>query len=72
MKRLAAPMNIKFTSGVEFRTEYDHDSVHMIGLFSNEYTGVNLNAEYLKENIMNPLDNSRTVLIKKGREHINT
>ena len=70
MKRLAAPMNIKVISGVEFRTEYGQASVHMIGLFPDEYNGVRLDAEYLKENILNPLGISRTVIIQKGREHI--
>lgn len=69
MKRLATPLNIKVISGVEFRTEYGQASVHMIGLFPDEYNGTKLDAEYLKENILNQLGISRTTIIQKGREH---
>jgi ABC-type lipoprotein export system ATPase subunit len=70
MKSLAEPMNIKVISGVEFRTEYGKSSVHMIGLFPDEYDGTKLDAEFLKENILNPLGITRTMIIQKGKEVI--
>ena len=70
MKSLATPMKISVISGVEFRTEYGKASVHMIGLFPDEYNGIKLDAEYLKENVLNPLGIARTKIIQKGREFI--
>ena len=46
MKSLAAPINISVISGVEFRTEYGKASVHMIGLFPDEYNGMKLDTEF--------------------------
>lgn len=68
MKELAVPMNISVIAGVEFRTEYGKASVHMIGLFPDEYNGVKLDAEFLKENVLNPLGITRTKMIQKGKE----
>lgn len=68
MKELAVPMNISVIAGVEFRTEYGKASVHMIGLFPDEYNGVKLDAEFLKENVLNPLRITRTKMIQKGKE----
>lgn len=68
MKNLAAPMNIKVIAGVEFRTEYGKASVHMIGLFPDEYNGITLNAEFINENILNLLGITRTKMILKGKE----
>lgn len=70
MKALAKPMNIAVISGVEFRTEYGKASVHMIGLFPDEYDGAKLDAEFLKENVLNPLGITRTKIIQKGREYL--
>lgn len=70
MKALAEPMEITVISGVEFRTEYGKASVHMIGLFPDEFNGIKLNTEFLKENILNPLGISRTSIIQKGREYL--
>lgn len=70
MKSLAAPMNISVISGVEFRTEYGKASVHMIGLFPDEYSGMKLDTEFLKENVLNPLGITRTKMIQKGREYL--
>ena len=70
MKSLAAPMNISVISGVEFRTEYGKASVHMIGLFPDEYNGMKLDTEFLKENVLNPLGITRTKMIQKGREYL--
>ena len=68
MKTLAVPMNISVISGVEFRTEYGKSSVHIIGLFPDEYNGMKLDADFLKENVLNPLGITRTIMIQKGRE----
>ena len=68
MKEFAVPMNISVIAGVEFRTEYGKASVHMIGLFPDEYNGVKLDAEFLKENVLNPLGITRTKMIQKGKE----
>ena len=63
-------MNISVIAGVEFRTEYGKASVHMIGLFPDEYNGVKLDADFLKENVLNPLGITRTKIIQKGRDSI--
>ncbi len=63
MKKLAAPMKISVISGVEFRTEYGKASVHMIGLFPDEFNGIKLDGEFLKENVLNPLGITRTKMI---------
>lgn len=68
MKALAESMGISVISGVEFRTEYGKASVHMIGLFPDEYNGIKLDVEFLKENVLNPLGITRTKMIQKGRE----
>ncbi len=68
MKALAADMNITVISGVEFRTEYGKTSVHMIGLFPDEYNGIKLDADFLRENVLNILGISRSNLIIKGKE----
>lgn len=72
MKELAKSMDISVISGVEFRTEYGKASVHMIGLFPDEYNGTKLSAEFLKENVLNPLGITRTKIIQKGRESAET
>jgi len=69
MKELASPMNISVISGVEFRTEYGKASVHMIGLFPDEYNGTKLDSEFLKENVLSRLGITRTKMIQKGREY---
>ncbi|WP_418550884.1 TrlF family AAA-like ATPase [Prevotella sp.] len=68
MKSLAEPMKIKVISGVEFRTEYGKASVHMIGLFPDEYNGTKLDADFLTENVLNPLGITRSKMILKGKE----
>lgn len=68
MKSLAKSMDISVISGVEFRTEYGKASVHMIGLFPDKYNGLTLDAEFLKENVLNPLGITRTIMVQKGRE----
>lgn len=68
MKSLAEPMNINVISGVEFRTEYGKASVHMIGLFPDEYNETKLDANFLTENVLNPLGITRSKMILKGKE----
>ena len=67
MKRLAPTYGISIISGVEFRTEYGDESVHMIGLFPDEFNGTKLTAQYLHDNILSPLGLSRTAIEEKGR-----
>lgn len=68
MKTIGNNNNISVFSGVEFRTEYGDESVHMIGLFPDEYNGTKLSAQYLHDNILSPLGLSRTLIIEKGRK----
>ena len=68
MKRLATTMEVSVISGVEFRTEYGSSSVHMIGLFPDEFEGTKLDSAYLNENVLNPLGISHSKIIQKGRE----
>lgn len=70
MKSLAAPMNISVISGVEFRTEYGKASVHMIGLFPDEYNGMKLDTKFLEENVLNKLGITSTIMFQKGREYL--
>ena len=70
MKSLAEPMGITVISGVEFRTEYGKASVHMIGLFPDEFNGEKLTSEFLKENVLNHLGISRTSIILKGKKQL--
>lgn len=67
MKHLAESMDITVISGVEFRTEYGNSSVHIIGLFPDEYDNTRLDSEFLKENVLNVLGISRSSIIKKGK-----
>ena len=68
MKELAAPVGITVISGVEFRTEYGKESVHMIGLFPDEYNGIKLTAGFLHDAILSPLGVSRSIIIENGRK----
>lgn len=70
MKSLAASTDIAVISGVEFRTEYGKASVHMVGLFPDEFNGTKLDAEFLTENVLNQLGITRTIMIQKGREYM--
>lgn len=70
MKSLAAPLNISVISGVEFRTEYGKASVHMIGLFPDEYDGMKLDTKFLEENVLNKLGITSTIMFQKGREYL--
>ena len=68
MKRLASAYGISVISGVEFRTEYGDSSVHMIGLFPDEFKGTTLTAQFLHDNVLSPLGLSRTAIVEKGRK----
>lgn len=68
MKELAKSMQISVISGVEFRTEYGKSSVHLIGLFPDNFNGITLNSDFLTENILNHLGITRTIMIQKGKE----
>lgn len=68
MKGLASTYGITIISGVEFRTEYGSESVHMIGLFPDEFEGIKLTADFLHDNILSPLGVSKSAIIAKGHE----
>ena len=68
MKRLAPNYGVSIISGVEIRTEYGDSSVHMIGLFPDEYNGMKLTSQFLHDNVLSPLGLSRTAIIEKGRK----
>ena len=70
MKTLAKDTGVTVISGVEFRTEYGRASVHMIGLFPDEFNGITLTSEFLKENVLNQLGISRSRIIQIGRESL--
>lgn len=55
IKELAKLNDIIVLSGIEFRTEYGQKSVHMIGLFPDNYNDIDLDGKFLTENILNPL-----------------
>lgn len=68
IKKLADKEHITVLSGIEFRTEYGQKSVHMIGLFPDNYNDTNLDAKFLSENVLNPLGLSESIIIQKGKE----
>jgi len=67
MKALAPLYGITIIAGVEFRTEYGSESVHMIGLFPDEYEGTKLTAVFLHDMVLSQLGVSRSAIIAKGR-----
>ena len=67
MKALGCENNITVISGIEFRTEYGAKSVHMIGLFPDEYNGIKLTQQALNELILVPLNLSETIIKAKGK-----
>ena len=66
--QLGATEGIKVIPGIEFRTEYGEKSVHIIGLFPDEYNGITINAQVINDYILAPLDISETEIKRKGRE----
>lgn len=69
IKDYAKDKDITVISGVEFRTEYGQKSVHMIGLFPESYNGIILNQDAIYDLILSPLNLTRTLIIKKGKEN---
>lgn len=67
MKKLAPAYKVSVITGVEFRTEYGDESVHMIGLFPDEHEGTQLTADYLHDNVLSPLGVSKSAILEKGR-----
>lgn len=67
IKKLGNDKDIRVISGIEFRTEYGQKSVHIIGLFPDEYNGMVLNQETLYEQILCPLNLSRSSIIQAAR-----
>lgn len=67
MKKLASAYKVSVITGVEFRTEYGDESVHMIGLFPDEHEGTQLTADYLHDNVLSPLGVSKSAISEKGR-----
>lgn len=68
IKAIGRENGITVISGIEFRTEYGEKSVHMIGLFPDEYNGIELTQQALNELILGPLDLSETVIKAKAKE----
>lgn len=70
VKRIATEKGgLTVIAGIEFRTELGKSSVHMIGLFPDEYKGQRLTASALHELVLCPLGLSRTAVIAEGRKH---
>jgi ABC-type cobalamin/Fe3+-siderophores transport system ATPase subunit len=63
-KRIGKEKGIEVITGIEFRTEYGSNSVHMIGLFPE-----NLDCRAIYENILCPLGLSEATIIAKGKEN---
>lgn len=68
IKKLGKEHGITVISGIEFRTEYGSSSVHMIGLFPNNYNGIELTQSALADLILAPLNLSETIIVSKGLE----
>ena len=67
-KKYGKEKGITVISGIEFRTEYGRKSVHMIGLFPDNFEGLELNQAALNDLILAPLNLSKTRITMKGRE----
>lgn len=72
IKQYAKSKNVIVISGIEFRTEYGTKSVHMIGLFPEQWGKITLDQKGLEELVLNPLGLSRTMIIAKGKEEKST
>jgi hypothetical protein len=68
VKELGSREGITVISGIEFRTEYGSQSVHMIGLFPDKYNDINLTQGALHDLILAKLGLSETAIIAKGKE----
>ena len=67
IKQLGMENGITVIAGIEFRTEYGQKSVHMIGLFPDEFDGQKLTQEILDEQILCALNLSRSEIIATAR-----
>lgn len=70
IKSLAYAKGLSVISGIEFRTEYGEKSVHIIGLFPDEFGGIQFNSKNLEDFIINPLDLAEARIIQKGKEKL--
>ena len=69
IKKLGKESGITVIAGIEFRTEYGQKSVHMIGLFPDEFDGQKLTQEVLDEQILCVLNLSRSEIIATARRN---
>ena len=67
--QLGKESGITVIAGIEFRTEYGQKSVHMIGLFPDEFDGQKLTQEVLDEQILCVLNLSRSEIIATARRN---
>ena len=67
-KQLGKAAGITVISGIELRTEYGQKSVHIIGLFPDNYSGTILSQDALSDFILGKLGITRTEIISKGRD----
>lgn len=68
-KRIGQENGITVISGIEFKTEYGKRSVHMIGLFPDEFGGQALGEEVLYDQILCKLGLSKTEVIGYAKIH---
>ena len=68
IKLIGKEKGVTVISGIEFRTEYGSKSVHMIGLFPDEFNGIKLNSKTLHELVLSKLDLSETRIILEGKK----
>lgn len=59
---------VSIITGVEFRTEYGNKSVHMIGLFPDNYEGTELTSQYLHDNVLSVLGISYSQIVNVARK----
>lgn len=67
IKAIGRSKGLCLISGIEFRTEYGQKSVHMIGLFPDEYNGITLDGKALYDLVLCKLKLSEQEIIAKGR-----
>ena len=67
-KHLGKERGITVISGVEFRTEYGAKSVHIIGLFPDEYDGIKLTQDAIEHLVLDNLGLSRILIETEGRK----
>ena len=67
IKRLGKEKGLGVIAGIEFRTEYGQKSVHMIGLFPDEFESTILDEAALNDLVLVPLGLSKTEIIRAAR-----